>query len=367
MRDIPLFGRCKQPQQALTIGRFFLLKTMDELQEQQGSVVFYQSEDGTTKLSARLVNDNIWLTQKAMGELFGCSSDNIGVHLKNIFNSGELQESSVTEKISATAADGKNYLTNFYNLDAIISVGYRVNSKRATQFRIWATSILKEYVIKGFALDDERLKNPNGLADHFDELLQRIKDIRTSELRFYQKLRELFALSSTDYDKSKEYANVFFAEIQNKLLYAVTGMTAAELVVARANENDPNMGLTSWKGSRVRKEDIYIAKNYLTQEELEQLNSFVVLFLDSAEMRVQDKKELTLDFWRDFTKRLLEFHEKEVLSNAGKISNESMKKIVSKIYSDFDKRRKRIEAEETDRFEEQELKALEAKIRKKSN
>lgn len=346
---------------------------MDELQEQQGNVVFYQSEDGTTKLSARLVNDNIWLTQKAMSELFGVSISTINYHLKEIFESQELMEQVVIRKFQITtqhgAIEGKMQTREalFYNLDAIISVGYRVNSKRATQFRIWATSILKEYIIKGFALDDERLKNPNGLADHFDELLQRIKDIRTSELRFYQKLRELFALSSTDYDKSKEYANVFFAEIQNKLLYAVTGMTAAELAVERANENDPNMGLTSWKGSRVRKEDIYIAKNYLTKEELEQLNSFVVLFLDSAEMRVQDKKELTLDFWRDFTKRLLEFHEKEVLSNAGKISNESMKKIVSKIYSEFDKRRKRIEAEETDRFEEQELKALEAKIRKKSN
>ncbi len=339
------------------------------IQKQEQNFVFYEGNDGKVKVAVLVdnVNDTIWMTQKAMGELFGCTSDNIGVHLKNIFNTGELQENSVTEKISATAADGKNYLTNFYNLDAIIAVGYRVNSKQATQFRIWATAVLKEYIIKGFALDDERLKNPNGLADHFDELLQRIKDIRASELRFYQKLRQLFALSSTDYDKSNDDTNTFFAEIQNKLLYAVTGMTAAELVVARANANDPNMGLTSWKGCRVRKEDIYIAKNYLTKDELEQLNSFVVLFLDSAELRVKDKKELTLDFWRDFTKKLLEFHEKEVLSNTGKISNDSMKKIVSKVYATFDKQRKHIEAVEADRFEEQELKALEKKIKRNSN
>lgn len=332
------------------------------MEQDKGNIIIYQSQDGATRLNARLENETIWLTQKSMAELFGVGVPAINKHLGNIFESGELQPDAVVSKMEITAADGKHYLTNFYNLDAIISVGYRVNSQRATQFRIWATQVLKEYIIKGFALNDERLKNPHGYTDYFDELLARIRDIRASEIRFYQKLRDLFAMS-IDYTQRKVETDKFFAEVQNKLLYAVTHKTAAELVVSRANADLPNMGLTTWKGTIVRKEDIYIAKNYLTQSEIDMLNRLTALFLDSAELRVQEYKELTLDYWLNSTDDLLRFQGKEILQNAGTVSKKAKDLFVEKHYALFDKRRKEQQAIEADLRDEQELKAIEQQLK----
>ncbi|MGM9810189.1 MAG: virulence RhuM family protein [Paludibacteraceae bacterium] len=332
-----------------------------EEQSDKGSIVIYQSQDGITKLSARLQNETIWLTQKSMAELFGVGVPAINKHLSNIFDSEELQADAVISKMETTAADGKNYLTNFYNLDAIIAVGYRVNSKRATQFRIWATQVLKEYLIKGFALNDERLKNPHGYTDYFEELLARIRDIRVSEMRFYQKLRDLFAMS-IDYAQRKEETDKFFAEVQNKLLYAVTHKTAAELVVSRADADLPNMGLTAWKGTIVRKEDIYIAKNYLTKNEIDMLNRLTTLFLDSAELRVQEYKELTLDYWLNSTDDLLRFQGKEILQGAGTVSKKAKELFVEKHYAIFDQRRNEQQAIAADLQDEQELKAIEQEV-----
>ena len=333
-----------------------------EEQPDRGNIVIYQSQDGITKLSARLQNETIWLTQKSMAELFGVGVPAINKHLSNIFDSEELQADAVISKMETTAADGKNYLTNFYNLDAIIAVGYRVNSKRATQFRIWATQVLKEYLIKGFALNDERLKNPHGYTDYFDELLARIRDIRASEMRFYQKLRNLFAMS-IDYAQRKEETDKFFAEVQNKLLYAVTHKTAAELVVSRADADLPNMGLTAWKGTIVRKEDIYIAKNYLTKNEIDMLNRLTTLFLDSAELRIQECKELTLDYWLNSTDDLLRFQGKEILQDAGTVSKKAKELFVEKHYAVFDQRRKAQQAIAADQQDEQELKAIEQEVK----
>ena len=332
------------------------------MEQDKGNIIIYQSQDGAPRLTARLENETIWLTQKSMAELFGVGVPAINKHLGNIFDSGELQPDAVVSKMEITAADGKHYLTNFYNLDAIISVGYRVNSQRATQFRIWATQVLKEYIIKGFALNDERLKNPHGYTDYFDELLARIRDIRASEMRFYQKLRDLFAMS-IDYAQRKAETDKFFAEVQNKLLYAVTHKTAAELVVSRANANLPNMGLTTWKGTIVRKEDIYIAKNYLNNSEIDMLNRLTALFLDSAELRVQDYKELTLDYWLNSTDDLLRFQGKEILQSAGTVSKKAKDLFVEKHYALFDKRRKEQQAIEADLQDEQELKAIEQQLK----
>jgi len=227
----------------------------------ENKILLYTTPQGDIRISVRFENDTFWLTQKAMSTLFDCSTDNISLHLKNIFNSQELEPNSVTEEYSVTASDGKIYKTKFYSLDAVIAVGYRVNSKQATAFRIWATNTLKEFIIKGFVLDDERLKQGKTFGkDYFDELLQRIREIRASEKRFYQKIKYLFALSNV-YQKTLKETNTFFAFVQYKLLYAVTKQTAAELILSRADASILNMGLTTFKGSRVRKEDIFIAKN----------------------------------------------------------------------------------------------------------
>lgn len=218
-------------------------------------LILYTTEDGRSQIKLRAKDQTVWLTQREMAQLFDVSTDNVGLHLKNIFADGELDAVSVTEESSVTAADGKNYLTKLYNLDAILAVGYRVRSPRGVQFRRWASTILKEYLTKGFVMDDERLKNPDGRPDYFDEMLARIRDIRASEKRFYQKVRDLFALSS-DYDKTDQATQVFFATVQNQLIYAVTQKTAAELITARANAADPNFGLLAWKGDKVRKMDI---------------------------------------------------------------------------------------------------------------
>jgi hypothetical protein len=261
-----------------------------------------------------------------------------------------------------TENDNKNYKVNFYALEMILAIGYRVRSKRGVQFRIWATNNLKEYMIKGFVVDDNRLKNPNGRLDYFDELLEQIRDIRASEKRFYQKIKDLFALSS-DYDKTDKSTQMFFAEVQNKLLYAITKQTAAELIVNRADENKPNMALTNWQGSIVRKQDIYIAKNYLSKDEIDTLNRLVVIFLETAELRAKDNQDITITFWRESVDKLLEFNNKEVLQNQGKITKKQMEEHIKKIYNNFDSKRKIRQAQMEDAKELAELQALEKTIK----
>jgi hypothetical protein len=252
------------------------------------------------------------MNQNQLAELFDTSKPNISMHISNILKENELQLDSVVKNYLTTAADGKQYDVTFYSLDMILAIGFRVRSKRGTQFRIWANQHLKEYLIKGFTMDDERLKNPNGRPDYFDELLERIREIRASEKRFYQKVRDLLSLSS-DYDSTDKATQMFFAETQNKLLYAVTGQTAAEIIVNRADASQPNMALTSWKGSVVRKQDIFTAKNYLSQDEVDTLNRLTVLFLDTAELRVKERKDLNLRYWRETVDGLLNFQNKIVL------------------------------------------------------
>src|SRR5690554_174900 len=255
-------------------------------------LILYTSDDGQTRLHLRVETETIWLSQLEIAELFQTTKQNVSLHAKNIFEDKELRQDSVVKESLTTAADGKNYRTKLYNLDLILAIGYRVRSPRGVQFRQWASTHLKEFLIKGFVMDDERLKNPGGW-DYFDELLERIRDIRASEKRFYQKVRDLFSLSS-DYQTRERETALFFAEVQNKLLYATTGYTAAELILKRSDPGQPNMALTSWSGSRVRKQDVIVAKNYLTADEIDTLNRLVVIFLEQAELRVKQQKELTL-------------------------------------------------------------------------
>ena len=331
------------------------------------NIILYETPEGKIQVQVRLENETFWLTQKAMANLFNCSIDNISLHLKNIFSTDELNPNSVTEEYSTTATDGKNYRTKFYNLDAVIAVGYRVNSKQATQFRIWATQTLKEFIIKGFVLDDERLKQGKNFGkDYFDELLARIRDIRASEKRFYQKIRDLFSLSN-DYDATDKQTHVFFAEVQNKLLYAVTQHTAAEIIVNRAKSDLQNMGLTSWKGTRVRKEDIIIAKNYFTADEIDTLNRIVTLFLDTAELRVKEQIPLSMDFWKKEADRVIQFSNKPVLDNAGTISHLVAENHANNEYKIFDKKRKQLEAEQADQEDSEVIEKLVKKIKEKKS
>ncbi len=305
-------------------------------------LILYQTEDGLARVQLRAMDGGVWLSQKEMAELFGITVPNVNIHIRNILKENELPADSVVKESLITAADGKNYPTKLYRLEMILAVGYRVRSPRGTQFRQWATRYLSEYLVKGFVMDDERLKNPGGW-DYFDELLARIREIRASEKRFYQKVRDLFALSS-DYRSDDRDAQFFFAEVQNKLLYAVTRKTAAEIVVNRADPHAPNMALNAWSGSRVRKHDVIVAKNYLTADEVDTLNRLVVIFLEQAELRVKERKDLTLDYWRANVDRLLTFNERPVLKNAGSISNEQMKAIAYERYETFDGHRRSAEA-----------------------
>lgn len=328
---------------------------------EQNNIIIYTTEDGKAKVVLYAKDGNVWMNQSQIAELFDTSVANISIHISKILKDNELGENSVIKNYLITAADGKNYNVTFYSLDMILAIGFRVRSKRGTQFRIWANRNLKEYMVKGFVMDDERLKNPDGRPDYFDELLERIRDIRASEKRFYQKIRDLLALSS-DYDKTDKATQMFFAETQNKLLYAVTHKTAAEIIVSRADASQPNMALTSWKGSIVRKQDIYVAKNYLQSDEIDSLNRLTVLFLDSAELRVKERKDLTLNFWRDNIDALLNFQNKDVLKTAGTVSNKQMEQMVDAVYEDFNQRRKLYAAQQEDKNDDDELKALESEI-----
>lgn len=322
-------------------------------------LIIYNTDDGEANVSLLAKDGTVWCTQAQMAELFNVQKAAISKHLKNLFEDGEVDKNSVVSILETTAADGKKYKVAFYSLDTILAVGFRVRSPRGTQFRRWANSTLKEYLQKGFVLDSERLKNPDGRPDYFDELLAKIRDIRTSEKRFYQKLRDLFALSS-DYDKTDRATMLFFAETQNKLIYGVTGKTAAELILSRADASQPNMALTSWQGSIVRRKDIYTAKNYLTADELDTLNRLVTIFLESAEFRVKRRKDLTLPFWRSSVDKLLEDHDVPLLASSGKVSRRQMEERVNDIYTAFDARRKKSDAAAADR---EDLAELEADVR----
>tara|TARA_E500000305_G_C4002913_1_gene228340 strand:+ start:61 stop:1065 length:1005 start_codon:yes stop_codon:yes gene_type:complete len=330
-----------------------------------GELILYRSDDGRAEIQLRAEGDTVWLTQLEMAELFDTSKQNVSLHVRNILNEKELSQDSVVKESLTTAADGKSYRVKWYSLPMILAVGYRVRSPRGTQFRQWATAHLEEYLVKGFVMDDERLKEPGGW-DYFDELLERIRDIRASEKRFYQKVRDLFALSS-DYRADDRDAQLFFAEVQNKLLYAVTGHTAAEIVVRRADPDEPNMALTSWKGARVRKQDVAIAKNYLTADEVDTLNRLVVIFLEQAELRAKDRQDLTLDYWRSNVDRLLEFNERRVLEGAGAISAERARQVAHERFDQFDAQRRQDEALEADAEDLRELEALEKQVRKERN
>ncbi len=310
-------------------------------------LIIYNTPDGRSSVALYAKDGNIWLNQCQIAELFATSKQTISHHIGNILLDNELNKNSVVKYYLTTASDGKEYNVEYYSLQMIIAIGYRVRGVRGTQFRRWATEHLSEYLIKGFTMDDERLKNPDGRVDYFDELLLRIRDIRASEKRFYQKIRDLFKLSS-DYDKTDKATQMFFAETQNKLIYAITQQTAAELIVDRADSNLPNMGLTTWKGGIVRQGDVVIAKNYLKEDEIEDLNRLVEIFLTSAELRVKGRQDLTLQYWRKNVDNLLDFQDKPVLKNKGKITNAQMEAKVKAIYNDFNARRKMIEAQEAD-------------------
>lgn len=317
-------------------------------------LIIYNTDDGEANVSLLAKDGTVWCTQAQMAELFNVQKAAISKHLKNLFEDGEVDKNSVVSTLETTAADGKKYKVAFYSLDMILAVGFRVRSPRGAQFRRWANSVLKEYLQKGYILDVERLKNPGGRPDYFDELLEKIRDIRASEKRFYQKLRDLFALSS-DYDKTDRSAISFFSEVQNKLIYGVTGRTAAELILDRADAAKPNMALTSWQGGIVRRKDIYTAKNYLTADELDSLNRLVTIFLESAEFRVKLRKDLTLSFWREEADRLLTSYGIPVLDSAGTVSHKQMMNHVDAVYSAFDARRKSFDAEAADREDLEEL------------
>ena len=329
--------------------------------EEQQNIIIYRTADGRASVALYAKDGKIWLNQQQMAELFATSKPNISMHIANILKEKELYKDSVVKEFLTTAADGKNYNVVFYSLEMIIAVGYRVRGIRGTQFRQWATEHLTEYLVKGFTMDDERLKNPDGRPDYFDELLARIRDIRASEKRFYQKVRDLFKLSS-DYDKTDKATQMFFAETQNKLLYAVTHQTAAELIVARADVNQPNMGLTTWKGSIVRKGDVIIAKNYLQDNEIDSLNRLVDIFLTSAEERVKGRRDLTLDYWRKNIDNLLTFQDKDILQGKGSISNAEAEEIVRSVYDTFNAKRKQLDAQIADAEDLKMLEDLEKSI-----
>lgn len=297
------------------------------------SLILYTTEDGRDRIELRAQDGTVWLSLNRIADLFERDKSVISRHIANIFDDGELVEDSVVANFATTAADGKTYQVDHYNLDMILAVGYRVRSARGVQFRRWATTTLTEYLIKGFAMDDARLKQPG--YDYFDELLERIRDIRASEARFYQKVRDILALSE-DYDPSSKSVNTFYATIQNKMLHAVTGHTAAELIVARADAAAPNMGLTSWKGSRVRKGDVVTAKNYLAQPEISELNLIVTMFLDTADLRARRRQTMQLAEWESVLDTFLRSNELNVLKNAGSVSHKQATQIAEARYESFD-------------------------------
>lgn len=331
----------------------------------EGELILYSTEDGAATIGLRAIDGTVWLTQLEMAELFDTSKQNVSLHINNILSEGELAAESVVKESLTTAADGKAYRTKVYNLDAILAVGYRVRSPRGTQFRRWATTVLREYLVKGFAMDDARLKQAEQW-DYFDEWLARIRDIRASEKRFYQKVRDLYT-TAIDYDKTSEQAQAFFKKVQNKMLWAVTGKTAAELIENRSDPSAPNMGLTSWKGSVVRKGDVGTAKNYLKAEEVEELNRIVVMYLDYAEDQARRRRPVTMAEWADKLDAFLSFNERDVLTHAGRLRMDVAQKLAVERFEVFDASRRAAEALAADEADIAQLEEMEkaAKERKK--
>lgn len=330
-------------------------------------LILYTTEDGRSEIRLRAEQKTVWLTQLEIAELFDASKQNISLHLRNLFLDGELDPAATVKESLTVQTEGARQVqrkVTLYNLDAILAVGYRVRSKRGVQFRRWASTVLKDYLLKGFVLDDERLKNLDGRPDYFDEMLARIRDIRASEKRFYQKVRDLFALS-VDYDKTDQATQTFFVTVQNLLLYAVTEQTAAELVTARANPDDRHFGLLHWQGDRVRKQDILIAKNYLSADEIDTLNRLVVIFLETAELRTKRREEIRMSFWRQNVDQIIGGNGFPVLTHAGKVSHAQMERATSALYLDYDQRRKQEEARAADAQDDAELKALETTLKKR--
>ncbi len=307
--------------------------------------LIYNTPQEAVSVNAVVKGETIWLTQKAMAELFNCSTDNISLHLKNIFAEGELDKNSVTEKISATATDGKNYLTQFYNLDAIISVGYRVNSRKATQFRIWATSVLKEYMTKGFAMDDERLKQGEGAfgKDYFRELLERVRSIRASERRIWLQITDIFAECSIDYDKEADITKDFYAMVQNKFHYAITGKTAAEIINTSADRTKDHMGLTTWKNApdgRILKSDVTVAKNYLEEKQIRQLERAVTGYFDYIEDLIERENTFTMEEFAKSINEFLAFRKYDILKGKGSVSKKQAELKAKAEYDEFNKTQK---------------------------
>ncbi len=307
----------------------------------QSQIIIYQTEDGQTKIDVRFEDENVWLTQKKMAELFGVDVRTVNEHLQNIFISGELTRKTTIRKFRTVQKEGNREVTreiDIYNLDAIISVGYRVNSVQATQFRIWATKILREFIVKGFVLDDERLKNPDLPFDYFEELTRRIQDIRTSEKRFYRKITDIYA-TSVDYDPTDEQSILFFKTVQNKVHYAITGNTAAEIIASRVDSKKPNVGLTNFRGSEPTKEEVTIAKNYLDEQELLILNNLVEQYLVFAEGQAIQRIPMYMADWIERLHEFLQINRKDILKDAGRISHELAKEIAEKEYDIYHKKR----------------------------
>jgi hypothetical protein len=326
-------------------------------------IIIYNTQDGKASVSLLSKDGTVWMNQNQLAELFDTSKQNIGQHIASILEDKELNGISVVKNYFTTATDGKDYNVTFYALEMILAIGFRVRSKRGTQFRQWANQHLASYMVKGFLMDEERLKNPDGRPDYFDELLARIRDVRASEKRFYQKVRDLFALSS-DYDGSDKATQMFYAETQNKILFAITGKTAAEIIVSRANASEPNMALTSWKGKAVRKQDIYIAKNYLNEDEIDSLNRFVTVFLETAELRAKNRQDITMAFWRENIDKIILLNDKQILNTKGNVSHIQMEQKVDAIFNTYDANRKIMEAKQADAQDLEELKTLEDTIKK---
>jgi len=336
------------------------MNEIGDIMKEQQNILIYQNADGNIKLDVHLQDDSVWVTQEQMQNLFGKSKATISEHIKNVFAEGELDKNAVVRNFRTTASDGKNYATNFYNLDVIISVGYRVKSLQGTQFRIWATKRIHEYIVKGFTMDDDRLKQEGARSRYFEELLQRIRDIRSSERNFYQKVSDIYS-TSIDYKEDEELTKLFFATVQNKMHFAIHGQTAAEMIHQRANAEKPFLGLTNFKGNHITQRDIGIAKNYLSKDELKQLNLIVSMYLDFAELQASNGRLMKMQDWIQKLDDFLKISEKELLTNTGTISHTTA---IEKANLEFEKYRKAEDKNYISDFD-REMKLLEKEVKRK--
>ena len=344
------------------------MKKKKEQTPTKSELILYQTEDGHTHIEVRLQDETVWMSQIAMAELFQTTVSNINIHLNNVYEEGELTEAATIKDYLIVRQEGIRQVrrnVRHYNLKAIVAVGYRVKSHRGTQFRRWATERLNEYLVKGFTMDDERLKEVDNIgSDYFDEMLERIRDIRSSEKRFYQKIRDIYKLAA-DYDPNAEETLEFFSIVQNKLHFAVSGKTTAEIISERADASKPNMGLTSWKGIKVRKGDVTIAKNYLNENEIAGLNRIVNMYLDYAEDQAKRHRQIFMRNWREKLDAFLKFNERDILTNTGKVTKEIADNLALEHYEVFNRNRLAIEAKEEAIADDEELKKIESAIERK--